>query len=128
VVDVGRLRQLEQQARGHRPPHALSLQRAKAAPSSRAITQAMQGLGMQGGKFAVQLDKLEEPTAAWMACSFWWPATRRHTAIGKVARAASFPAVAGDCRHHQPAGPGRHLIFDEWTPAWAAPWPRPWAS
>lgn len=65
VVDVGRLRQLEQQAHEayQAAARALSLQRAKAAPKlSRAITQAMQGLGMQGGKFAVQLDKLEEPT------------------------------------------------------------------
>ena len=67
VVDVGRLRQLEQQAHEAylAAARALSLQRAKAAPKlSRAITQAMQGLGMQGGKFAVQLDKLDEPTPA----------------------------------------------------------------
>lgn len=67
VVDVAQLRHKEQQAQEayHTAARALSLQRAKAAPKlSRAITQAMQGLGMQGGKFAVQLDKLAEPSAA----------------------------------------------------------------
>lgn len=65
VVDIGRLRRTEQQA--HESYHAaareLSQQRVKAAPKlSRAITEAMQGLGMQGGKFEVQLDKLSEPS------------------------------------------------------------------
>ncbi len=41
---------------------ALGKARAKAAPAlAKAITQAMQGLGMQGGQFEVRLDKLEEP-------------------------------------------------------------------
>lgn len=65
VVDLDRLRHAEQQALAayHSAARELSLQRTKAAPKlSRAITQAMQGLGMQGGKFEVQLDKLDEPT------------------------------------------------------------------
>ena len=41
---------------------ALSKARSKAAPAlAKAITEAMQGLGMQGGQFEVQLDKLDEP-------------------------------------------------------------------
>jgi DNA repair protein RecN (Recombination protein N) len=63
VVDIGRLRQAEQRAHEAYQAAAreLSQQRAKAAPKlSRAITQSMQGLGMQGGKFEVQLDKLTE--------------------------------------------------------------------
>ena len=41
---------------------ALSRQRAKAAPGlAQAITQAMQGLGMAGGRFEVQVDKAAEP-------------------------------------------------------------------
>ncbi|MBS0467474.1 MAG: DNA repair protein RecN [Proteobacteria bacterium] len=41
---------------------ALSQQRAKAAPQlAQAITQAMQGLGMTGGRFEVQVDKAAEP-------------------------------------------------------------------
>ncbi|WP_298211650.1 DNA repair protein RecN [Acidovorax sp.] len=43
---------------------ALSLARAKAAPKlSTAITQAMQGLGMEGGKFEVSVTKAPEPAA-----------------------------------------------------------------
>ena len=41
---------------------ALSQKRAKVAPQlARAITQAMQGLGMTGGRFEVQVDKAAEP-------------------------------------------------------------------
>ena len=41
---------------------ALSQKRAKAAPQlAQAITQAMQGLGMTGGRFEVQVDKAAEP-------------------------------------------------------------------
>ena len=64
VVDIERLRKAEQQANHayHTAARELSAARAKNAPRlSHAITQAMQGLGMQGGKFAVQLDKLNEP-------------------------------------------------------------------
>jgi DNA repair protein RecN (Recombination protein N) len=43
---------------------ALAKARAKAAPQlAKAVTQAMQGLGMQGGVFDVALEKLEQPTA-----------------------------------------------------------------
>lgn len=65
VVDIDRLRHAEQQASESYQAAAreLSQQRSKAAPKlSRAITQAMQGLGMQGGKFEVQLTKLTEPS------------------------------------------------------------------
>ena len=43
---------------------ALSLARTKAAPKlSAAITQAMQGLGMEGGKFEASVSKAPEPAA-----------------------------------------------------------------
>ena len=43
---------------------ALSKQRQKAAPTlSRTVTDAMQTLGMQGGRFEVALQRLEEPQA-----------------------------------------------------------------
>jgi len=46
----------------HASARALSQARAKAAPRlSSAITQAMQGLGMEGGKFEVSVAKLPEP-------------------------------------------------------------------
>jgi len=41
---------------------SLSKARAKAAPQlARSVTQAMQGLGMKGGRFEVQLEPLAEP-------------------------------------------------------------------
>ncbi|RYY63567.1 MAG: DNA repair protein RecN, partial [Comamonadaceae bacterium] len=44
---------------------ALSKARGKAAPQlAKAITQAMQGLGMQGGRFEVALQPLPEPSAS----------------------------------------------------------------
>ncbi|HYF17042.1 MAG TPA: DNA repair protein RecN [Ramlibacter sp.] len=44
---------------------SLSRARAKAAPQlARAITQAMQGLGMQGGRFEVALQPLPQPSAS----------------------------------------------------------------
>ncbi|HQQ68989.1 MAG TPA: DNA repair protein RecN [Alicycliphilus sp.] len=46
----------------HKAARALSQKRAKAAPRlAQAITLAMQGLGMTGGRFEVQVDKAAEP-------------------------------------------------------------------
>lgn len=43
---------------------SLAKARAKAAPQlAKAVTLAMQGLGMQGGRFEVALEKLENPSA-----------------------------------------------------------------
>ncbi|MCG2591787.1 DNA repair protein RecN [Ramlibacter sp. XY19] len=43
---------------------SLAKARAKAAPQlAKAVTAAMQGLGMQGGRFEVALEKLETPSA-----------------------------------------------------------------
>lgn len=51
----------------HASARALSQARAKAAPRlSNAITQAMQGLGMEGGKFEVSVAKLPEPASHGM--------------------------------------------------------------
>ncbi|WP_010461861.1 DNA repair protein RecN [Acidovorax radicis] len=48
----------------HVSARALSLRRAKAAPKlSNAITQAMQGMGMEGGKFEVSIAKTQEPSS-----------------------------------------------------------------
>ena len=48
----------------HAAARTLSLGRAKAAPKlSHAITQAMQGLGMEGGKFEVSVGKSAEPSS-----------------------------------------------------------------
>ena len=51
-----------QAAAYHKAARALSQKRAQAAPRlAQAITQAMQGLGMTGGRFEVQVDKAAEP-------------------------------------------------------------------
>lgn len=48
----------------HAAARTLSVRRAKAAPRlSSSITKAMQGLGMQGGKFEVEVKKLPEPAS-----------------------------------------------------------------
>ncbi len=63
-VDVDALRAQAEaaQAQYEQAARALSQQRAKAVPRlSRAITQAMQGLGMQGGRFEVAQSEAEAP-------------------------------------------------------------------
>jgi len=51
----------------HTSARALSQARAKAAPRlSSAITQAMQGLGMEGGRFEVSVARLPEPASHGM--------------------------------------------------------------
>jgi len=63
-VDIDGLRSAADaaQAQYEKAARALSQQRAKAAPKlSRAITQAMQGLGMQGGRFEVAQSEADEP-------------------------------------------------------------------
>ncbi|MFT4243717.1 MAG: DNA repair protein RecN [Acidovorax sp.] len=51
----------------HAAARTLSQARAKAAPKlSAAITQAMQGLGMEGGRFEVSVSKLAEPASHGM--------------------------------------------------------------
>lgn len=48
----------------HAAARALSLARSKAAPKlSQAITKAMQGLGMEGGRFEVAVTKSETPSS-----------------------------------------------------------------
>ena len=63
-VDIDGLRSAADaaQAQYEKAARALSQQRAKAVPKlSRAITQAMQGLGMQGGRFEVAQSEADEP-------------------------------------------------------------------
>lgn len=64
ATDLGALEKAEAQARSRfmDEARAVGKARAKAAPAlAKAITQAMQGLGMQGGQFEVKLDKQDEP-------------------------------------------------------------------
>ena len=64
AADLAALEAAEQAqaAAYHKAARALSQKRAKAAPKlAQAITQAMQGLGMAGGRFEVLVDKAAEP-------------------------------------------------------------------
>ncbi|MGP4763394.1 hypothetical protein ACTXP8_26840, partial [Klebsiella pneumoniae] len=64
AVDIEALHAAEQSAQQHYQASArvLSQQRALAAPRlSRAITQAMQGLGMEGGLFEATLSTPKAP-------------------------------------------------------------------
>ena len=64
AADLAALEQAAQQARQAylQQAQALSQARAKAAPAlQKAVTSAMQGLGMQGGLFEVQLEPLAQP-------------------------------------------------------------------
>src|SRR5260221_11027405 len=66
AVDIEALHAAEQSAQQHYQPSArvLSQQRALPAPRlSRAITQAMQGLGMGGGLFQAALSPATSPGA-----------------------------------------------------------------
>lgn len=64
AVDLGALEATESAAEKAYMAQALLVgqMRAQGAPKlSHAITQAMQGLGMQGGTFVVQIDKADQP-------------------------------------------------------------------
>jgi len=66
ALDLDRLQQAERQARKALDAayKALSRQRQQAAPAlSKAVTDIMQNLGLQGGRFEVALTPLDEPQA-----------------------------------------------------------------
>ena len=90
---------------------SLSKARTKAAPQlAKAVTQAMQGLGMQGGRFEVALQKLDaaDPGRTGRGRLSGRRARRQHAAAGRqggVGRRA-VAHRAGDRRDHQPPGHG----------------------
>ena len=97
---------------------ALSKARAKAAPQlSKAVTQAMQGLGMQGGRFEVALEKLESPTAHGLEeVSFLVAGHAGSTPrpVGKVASGGELSRIAlAIAVTTSRIGEAQTLIFDE---------------
>ncbi len=94
-----------------REAKAVSKARAKAAPLlAKAITQAMQGLGMEGGRFEVQL-QTSRPADADRAGRRQFSGRRpcrQHAAPGRQGGLGRRAVAhgAGHCRHHQPAGNG----------------------
>jgi DNA repair protein RecN (Recombination protein N) len=97
---------------------ALAKARAKAAPQlSKAVTQAMQGLGMQGGRFEVALEKLETPTAFGLEeVSFLVAGHAGSTPrpVGKVASGGELSRIAlAIAVTTSRIGEAQTLIFDE---------------
>ena len=96
---------------------ALSKARAKAAPKlAQAITQAMQGLGMQGGRFEVALEKVEPTASGLEEVSFLVAGHAGSTprAVGKVASGGELSRIAlAIAVTTSQLGDAQTLIFDE---------------
>jgi DNA repair protein RecN (Recombination protein N) len=96
----------------------VSQARTQTAPKlATAITQAMQGLGMQGGRFEVQLDKTEHPTASGLeSISFLVAGHPGSTPrpVAKVASGGELSRIAlAIAVTTSELGTAQTLIFDE---------------
>jgi DNA repair protein RecN (Recombination protein N) len=96
----------------------ISQTRTQAAPKlATAITQAMQGLGMQGGRFEVQLDKTEQPTASGLESITFLVAGHPGSTprpVGKVASGGELSRIAlAIAVTTSELGTAQTLIFDE---------------
>ena len=96
----------------------VSKARAKAAPLlAKAITQAMQGLGMQGGKFEVALAKLEQPAQHGLELPEFLVAGHSGSTprpVGKVASGGELSRIAlAIAVTTSQLGQAQTLIFDE---------------
>nr|WP_239027322.1 DNA repair protein RecN [Ramlibacter algicola] len=96
----------------------LSKARAKAAPQlAKAITQAMQGLGMQGGRFDVQVQTLAQPSASGLDEITFLVAGHPGATprpVGKVASGGELSRIAlAIAVTTSQLGAAQTLIFDE---------------
>ena len=96
----------------------LSRARTKAAPKlSKAITAAMQGLGLQGGQFEVQLEKLAQPAQHGLEDASFLVAGHAGSTprpIGKVASGGELSRIAlAIAVTTSQLGTAQTLIFDE---------------
>lgn len=95
----------------------ISKARAKAAPQlAKSVTQAMQGLGMQGGRFEVALEKTEPTAAGLEEVSFLVAGHAGSTPrpIGKVASGGELSRIAlAIAVTTSRLGTAQTLIFDE---------------
>jgi DNA repair protein RecN (Recombination protein N) len=96
----------------------VSQARTQAAPKlATAITQAMQGLGMQGGRFEVQLDKTDQPTASGLESITFLVAGHPGSTprpVGKVASGGELSRIAlAIAVTTSELGTAQTLIFDE---------------
>ncbi|MDB5965583.1 MAG: repair protein RecN [Polaromonas sp.] len=120
AADLGNLERLDVQARAAYMDEAkkISRLRAKAAPAlAKAITQAMQGLGMQGGKFDVALSTLEQPAQFGLEHAEFLVAGHSGTTprpVGKVASGGELSRIAlAIAVTTSELGQAQTLIFDE---------------
>jgi len=96
----------------------VSAARTKAVPKlANAITLAMQGLGMQGGRFDVQLEKVEHPTASGLESIVFLVAGHPGSTprpVGKVASGGELSRIAlAIAVTTSELGTAQTLIFDE---------------
>ena len=96
----------------------VSKARTKAAPQlAKAVTAAMQGLGMEGGRFEVALEKLAEPLSSGLEEVAFLVAGHAGSTprpIGKVASGGELSRIAlAIAVTTSRLGPAQTLIFDE---------------
>jgi len=97
---------------------ALSKARTKAAPQlAKTVTQAMQGLGMQGGRFEVALEKMDQPTQGGLEEVAFLVAGHAGSTprpVGKVASGGELSRIAlAIAVTTSRLGTAQTLIFDE---------------
>ncbi len=97
---------------------SLSKARTKAAPQlAKAITLAMQGLGMQGGRFEVALEKADQPSASGLEEVAFLVAGHAGSTprpVGKVASGGELSRIAlAIAVTTSQLGTAQTLIFDE---------------
>ncbi len=120
AADLAGLEKAEQAAKSAYMEEArnISKARSKAAPLlAKAITQAMQGLGMQGGKFEVALAKLEQPAQYGLEQAEFLVAGHSGSTprpVGKVASGGELSRIAlAIAVTTSQLGQAQTLIFDE---------------
>jgi len=120
AADLAQLEKNENHARSAYLEEArqISKSRGKAAPLlAKAITQAMQGLGMQGGKFEVTLSQLEQPAQFGLEQAEFLVAGHSGSTprpVGKVASGGELSRIAlAIAVTTSQLGQAQTLIFDE---------------
>ena len=120
AADLAQLERLENLAHAKylEVAAAITKLRTKAAPAlAKAITQAMQGLGMQGGKFDVLLNALEQPAQYGLEQAEFLVAGHSGTTprpVGKVASGGELSRIAlAIAVTTSQLGEAQTLIFDE---------------
>ncbi len=120
AADLAALEAAEQEAQAAymKAAQAVSAARTKAAPKlAHAITQAMQGLGMQGGRFEVTLHKAEHPMQSGLEDVNFLVAGHAGSTprpVGKVASGGELSRIAlAIAVTTSQLGTAQTLIFDE---------------